>query len=450
MKQDRSLLEQNLIKPTLEIKRKRSVVADIKKHLLEKHSIFEGSIQTWINNPSSLKGIDSRLLYLFAEQIFLKSEDKSVDPSEFYTPSEIKTSRQYSGKMYFNEEIKFPIKFKKALEVDRDSWVVMIDIKTIVNLLKSRKLHWNPESQREATYKVVNGEIVEQATFYMHNIYDMVQLLKENKLEKTQLTLNCSIGTSNDDVEVSYNDNTGELLIHDGTKIDIVDGAHRIKAAELALAENPDIDFKFEVRLLNFTVPRAAEYLAQISKGERMSETKRRSMSKETNADIIVKDLMDKSVLKDRISKKEMLTKSKKELVTYNTIVNAIQDNFEIDKKVDMYETTDYLIEFFEALLGYYENEFTVEYAKYKKESILSDNNMFSGFIILASKMKQDKIEARHVKKYIENINFNRDNEIWRSLDILDEKGNLTKNAKTNIEKYFKDMKINNEECILK
>src|SRR5690606_37943381 len=106
MKQDRSLLEQNLIKPTLEIKRKRRVVRDIKRHLSENHSVFEGSIQSWINDPNMLKGVDSRLLYLFAEQIYLKTGDQSINPSDFYTEAEIKTSRQYSGKMYFEEEVK--------------------------------------------------------------------------------------------------------------------------------------------------------------------------------------------------------------------------------------------------------------------------------------------------------------------------------------------------------
>jgi hypothetical protein len=35
---------------------------------------------------------------------------------------------------------------------------------------KARKLHWNPEAQREATLKEVDGEIVETATVYMENV----------------------------------------------------------------------------------------------------------------------------------------------------------------------------------------------------------------------------------------------------------------------------------------
>lgn len=441
MKQERSLLEQNLIKPTLEIKRKRSIVKDIKNYLSENYSVFEGSVQSWINDPTTLKGIDTRLLYLFAEQIFQKTGDLSINPDDYFTEPEIKKAKQFSGLMELEEETKFPLRFENALEVSRDSWIVMMDIRTIVKLLKSRKLHWNPESQREATYKVINGQIIEQATFYAHNITEMVQLLKENKLERTQLTLNASLGTANEGEEVSFNSETNDLVIHD-CKLDIIDGAHRIKACEIALSERPDIDFKFEVKFLNFTVPRAAEYLAQISKGERISETKRKVMSKETEADIVANDLMAKSVLRDRVSKKEKLTKTRKELVTYNTLRNAISNNFDLSRKINVYETTDYLTEFFEVLLSYYENEFTTEYDKYKKESLISDNNMIGGFILLASRMKNNNIEARHVRKYIQNIDFSRNNPKWRELDILDEKFNLTKNAKQNIENYFREIEI--------
>lgn len=445
MKQPRELLEQNLIKPTLEVKKRRGVVKDIKMHLSEKHDIFDGTIQTWINNPSEeLRNIDTRLLYLFSEQIYLKTGDLNVKPDEYFTDLEIKTSKQYSGKMFIKEEMKFPLKFDYALESSRDSWIVMMDIKTIAGLLKSRKLHWNPEAQREATAKVVNGEIVETATVYMHNVLEMKQLLKEGKLERTQLVFNASLGTANRDEEVTFDEVTHELMIHDGTKIDVIDGYHRCKAAELALEERPDIDFQFEVKILNFTVDRAASYLAQISKGERISEVKRRSMSKETNADIIVNDLQEKSPLRDRISKKEGLMKSRKELVTYNTLVSSIEKNFKLDRKIDMYETSDFLIEFFEVLFEYFEKELTTDYQETKEKSLLADNNMFSGFILLASRMKSKGIEARHLYKYIKDIDFNKNNkDLWVSkLDVLDDKGRLTRNAKQGIETYFSNIEL--------
>jgi hypothetical protein len=441
MLKSRELLEQNLIKPTLEVKRRRGVVKDIKNYLSEKYSIFDGSIQSWITNPADeLKGIDDRLLCLFTEQIYQKTGDLNINPEEFYTETEIKSARQFSGKLLIEDEVKFPLHFEYALQNSRDAWVVMMDIKTVVGLLKSRKLHWNPEAQREATRKIVNGQIIEEATVYMENVHEMKKLLKENKLEQTQLIFNVVLGTAGDELdEVVYDKNTHELTVNDGI-INITDGYHRILAAQMALAEQPNIDFQFEVKILNMTVPRSAEYLAQISKGQKISEVKRRSMSKETNADIIVNDLQTKSVLREKISKKEGL--SANEIVTYNTLVKSIEKNFNLEKTIDRVEVSEYLQEFFEILFAYYEDEFINNYPTSKKSTMLVENLTFSGLIILASKMKEKGVSPSKINKYIRDIDFSKDNSLWKDLDILDNKKRLSKNAKTGIEKLFSEIEV--------
>jgi pantothenate synthetase len=68
--------------------------------------------------------------------------------------------------------------------------------------------------------------------------------------------------------------------------MDIIVVLHQL----LHLEESPNIDFHFEVKILNVTTARAAKYLAQTSKGQKISEVKRRSMSKETFTDIIIDD----------------------------------------------------------------------------------------------------------------------------------------------------------------
>jgi hypothetical protein len=441
MLKSRELLEQNLIKPTLEVKRRRGVVKDIKNYLADKYSIFDGSIQSWITNPDELKGIDDRLLCLFTEQIYQKTGDPNINPEEFYTATEIKSARQFSGKLLIEDEVKFPLHFEYALQNSRDAWVVMMDIKTVVGLLKSRKLHWNPEAQREATRKVVNGQIVEEATVYMENVHEMKKLLKEHKLEQTQLIFNVVLGTAGDELdEVVYDKNTHELTVNDGV-INITDGYHRILAAQMALAEQPNIDFQFEVKILNMTVPRSAEYLAQISKGQKISEVKRRSMSKETNADIIVNDLQTKSVLRDKISKKEGL--SANELVTYNTLVKSIEKNFSLDKTIDRVEVSEYLQEFFEILFAYHEDEFINNFPESKKSSMLVENLTFGGFISLAAKMREKGISPSKINNYLRNIDFSKDNNtLWIELDILDSKKRLTRNAKSGIEKLFSEIEV--------
>ncbi|MED3550171.1 DNA sulfur modification protein DndB [Cytobacillus praedii] len=446
MLQERALLEQNLIKPTLEVKRKRNVVKDIKAYLADNYYIFDGSVQSWINDPATeLKGLSDNLLFLFAEQIYHKTGNPDINVEEFFTPYEIKTAKQYSGKLYIEDEIKFPIKFEApVIEYAHNVWTMKIHIKLLVSLFRARLLNWNPASQREATYKRVNGEIVEEATVYMENVIAMKNLIKINKLEITQVIFNASVGTAdNGEEEVSYNKDEFNLMVNKGTKLDVVDGYHRILAADLAYSENPEVEMYFDLKILNMTVDRAAEYLAQISKGERISETKRKSMSRESEAILVIDELKSRSELKNRISQKEGLTPSRKELVTYNTLLSAIEKFFKIESKRQMYDVSDYLIEFFDILLSYYDEEFTENYFKTKEESLLAENIMFNGYVLLASRMKEKNIEARQVRKYIKDINFNRSNPMWSDeLNVLDSKGRLTKNAKVNIEKLFSSIEL--------
>jgi hypothetical protein len=120
----------------------------------------------------------------------------------------------------------------------------------------------------------------------------------------------------------------------------------------------------------------------------------------------------------------------------------SIEKNFDLSRKIDRYEVSDYLKEFFDTLLGYYEDEFTNNYQETKKTSLIADNNIFVGYVKLASMMRSKGLEARQLKKYIENIDFSKSNPLWAELGVLDEKGRLTRTAKQEIEKYFSEIEL--------
>lgn len=440
MLQPRELLEQNLIKPTLEIKGKRKIVKDIKTYLLDNHAIFEGSVQSWINDVTQIKEVDTRLLCLFATQIYQKTGDQNINPELFFTENEIQTSKQYNGKLYIQDDIEFPIRFKApVIQHNHYTWTGRIHIKLLVSMLQSRLIHWNPDSQRESQTKIIDNEIVQTPTIYMKNVLEIKELLKKNKLEISQITLNASAGTSDDDKsEVEYNDDTYELLINK-CKIDCLDGYHRILGSSMALSEKPDIDFWFDLKIVNVTTDRAAQILSQLEKHTPMSESKRKSMSKESFPDMVISELR-KSKLGDRISKKEMLQTSVKELVTYKSLSSAIEQNFKISKMGEMYDVADYLREYFDILLE--KDEFTTNYHETKKYSLMADNVMFYGYILLASRMMKEGIEARNVRKYIKNVDFEKTNNIWNEYGVLDSKKNLTKNPRKGIERLFSEIKL--------
>jgi hypothetical protein len=93
-------------------------------------------------------------------------------------------------------------------------------------------------------------------------------------------------------------------------------------------------------------------------------------------------------------------------------------------------------------LFEYYEDEFVSNFKETKNKSMLVENLTFAGLIILASNMRKKDISPSKVKKYIEDIDFSKSNKLWQSLDILDSKKRLTRNAKAGIEKLFSELEL--------
>lgn len=440
----REELEEKLIEPTLSVKRKRTATQKIKENLLMNNKIIGGNVQSLINNPKvELKNVDWRVLYLFAEQIYLETKEESINPKEYYTEIEIKKARQYTGKMMVEGDISLPLTLENVLMIDYDKYVTTIPVKLLAEM-SALLLNYNFDIQRESKKKVVGGETIQEATLVMENVLEMKEHLKKNTLETTSIVINASAGTADSGDELIYDPETMMLTINKGTVLDIVDGYHRCKASELAINENPDIDFKFMALILNYTDDQAANYQGQLAKATPIAKPRQRQLAESRYADKITNRLNTKSELQGKISTSHNPSLQNKELVSYDVIANTINEEFSLERMYDVHRVGDYLEKFFDILLGYYEEQFIEKPLEYKSKTLLVENNIFIGYIILAKRMYEKGIDAVKVIDYLKNIDFNKDNKLWKKLNILDDKGNFTKTkiARKAIKDYFNSISI--------
>jgi hypothetical protein len=58
--------------------------------------------------------------------------------------------------------------------------------------------------------------------------------------------------------------------------------------------------------------------------------------------------------------------------------------------------------------------------------------------------MFESNIKARDIRKIIKNIDFNRENELWKQIGVLDQNGNLTETNKSRkaIRDYFNNLNL--------
>jgi hypothetical protein len=320
--------------------------------------------------------------------------------------------------------------------------MVTVDIQTINKLLSNELLDYNFDLQREATYRRVKNEVKKEPTLVMSNVKEISSHLLEGTLVPTVLVWNAAVRSSSTGTELVYNSNTMELTIEKNTDLFIVDGWHRCKASQNALQINPDLNFNFAVLITNYSTKKAQQYQAQLAKATPISKVRIMELEANRLSDTVVQQLKEESDLKGRISQTNRIhtLNPEKELVTYNVLSNTIDEEFTMETRADAADVGDYLSEFFNMLIG----EFVNNIEETKEKTLMAENSMFVGYIVLARRMFESNIKARDIRKIIKNIDFSRENELWKQIGVLDQNGNLTETNKSRkaIRDYFNNLNL--------
>lgn len=448
LKQDRKVLEENLINVLQDskLKTKRKQTNEIKQQLAN-YDIID--VQFWLNDPQEyLPTLEVRQLLLFTEQVFAKTGDLRINVDDYFTSAEFSDARNYSASVErMEKQIEFPITLSNVTVVGNGAYMATVDIQTIDKLLSNGLLDYNYDLQREATYRRVKNEIKKEPTLVMSNVKEITSHLLEGTLVPTVLVWNAAVRSSSTGTELVYNSNTLELTIEKDTALFIVDGWHRCKSSQNALQINPDLHFNFAVLITNYSTKKAQQYQAQLAKATPISKVRIQELEANRLSDAVVQQLKEESDLEGRISQTERIHSLNKELVSYNVLSNTIEEEFTLNSRLDAADVGDFLVDYFNILLGSYPDEFLKNIEETRKTSLINNNNMFIGYIVLARRMFESDIKPKNIRKIIKGIDFSKSNELWRDLGILDDKLNIadTNNARKAIRNYFNDLLINDQ-----
>jgi hypothetical protein len=432
MKQSRKQLEDNLLKPIMKIKRSKKVVNDIKTHLT-KYGIID--TQSWINNPSELGNLDIRELLLFTEQIHAKTGDSNIIVSDFFTDMEIKEARQFNA-ISSDDIIELPYTIPNVLQLSPEEYVCILDASEINKLMKSNILYYNMDIQREAKVTKRRDKVVVSPTINMKSVNEITNNLLEGKQYPSELKFNCAVGSSESGNEIIYDPKHMELTIEKTTRVDILDGMHRIQGITNAFMVNPDIKQKFTVSITNYTTRMAQLAQAQIAKMNKFSAQRIQELEQSRFSDMIVKQLKESDL---KISQSNRV--SGDQIVSYNVMADTIDEEFDIKNRAMAADIGDYLIDFFNFLLS--TDDILNHINETRKTSLMLENSMFVGYIVLARRMFENGLKPREVRRILNGINFSRnDNSLWEEAGVVDSKGNFTTKARKAIKQYFEQMEI--------
>ncbi len=418
-------------------------IDEIVNHLENKHNINLGRVMYFLNDPKRLNEAELPEIALLAEQVGLKLEEaEELHLQNWFNINEIKEIRQY----YHVDEsqkdkIELPITFENVTFLGDGVYAVALDYSIIARMYKWDLLNYNFEIQREGRLKKVGNNVIQEVKIYKKNVKEIKERVLKGIQQKTSLAYNCAVETSEDESEqeLIFDEKNHTLTITKGTRIDILDGTHRTIGIYQAYLEQPEIEGKMIVLFSNYSTQQAREYQVELSKATPFNKARAKELAQERHADELVSRLKSEGMLKGRISSTNTINKSLNQLTTSSILSDAFDKHWKPEKRSDISKIIRKFNSYLDFLFEYFE-----DYIE-DKNNLLFTKLFFIGHVILAKRMYDKDIPYEELNKYIEDISFNKNDDIWRKLNIVhDIDRELITDKKTikGIEDFFKGIKL--------
>lgn len=434
-------LKQNLIKAISILRHDDEKMHRVAEKLTEFDVSTGKTMQYLVHAEKEIPNLDIRLLCLLTEQVYNQSADADIVPTNYFSELDIKKSKQYSGENDRKEEAKLPYTFHNVLMIDQENYVTVVNVQEIKKLMDSKLLRYNRDTQREARQVKRQGKIEKEVNINKKSVREIAEHLLNGTLVSTLITFNCLAGTSDEGDEVVYNAKKQELTITEGTLTDILDGMHRIVGVLEALSQQPELEFTFQLAIKNYNTRTAQQYVGQINTVNQMAESRLKELKESRYSDTIVKILQRQSELRGKIAQTNRPSIEMGQQTSFSLLSDTIDEVFKIDNKREAMDIADYLVEFFDYLVGSFPDEFSDNAQEHRKDSIINSNVMYASYIVLAKRFKDENIKLKKLTDIIKNIDFSRDNEEWAKLGILENR-RANASSRKRLMKYFKNLNI--------
>jgi len=430
-----STLSDNLIQQIEKLRHEKKFVAFYKKYLGDEYQVSPGHVQSIINNTFKIKELTTQELYIFSLAMYEFIEKDEVNPDNYY-PKRLAKEIMSEFKGDVEESISFPYTFYGIERVAEDDFIGTIKASEIKQLMDNHLIQYNFNTQREAKLKrnVKTNEIIPVPKVKESSVNEISKLMESGDLISSLITFNARVGTADSGEEVIYNDEDKSLTITEGTLLDCLDGFHRISGITKALLHNPDLEMVFKLNILNFTVEKARHYFAQTNTTNPVSKAHVEKFAKKNLSTFVIEQLELTSELKNRVS--THFYTNRQHLVTFKTLSEGIDENWDLDNKVEALKLSKYLKSFFNTLFYSFPDEFLD--MENEKSSLMPTNRMFYGYLLLAKRMQEESIPVESLEDILSQLDFSENGKTFKQLGT---KSSNSKNVAI-IKRIFNDLNL--------
>lgn len=366
-------------------------------------------------------------LMTLAEALTLEKKVE-ISLKDYCSASELIDYKTFKTKVEPLKSVVFP----NVVQISPTQWICPFwEIQDIYNVLESKLIRYNYETQRSATYITKYGRTKKVPTLNQVATEEISDEFFANRFTPNLITFNIPVicGKVPNFEFIKTADGTHQLVITPSfdidvektTSLDITDGYHRIsgayKAMSRALKEGKELNGGLIVSITCMTIEDAQEYVAREFK--RSDTNKKYLKALENNEYKRFVELLnntgnkDDNILNNNIAKDLNELKHGNKLTTYETMINALKQT-DIDLSVEFMNSFR-AEEFTKTITG------IIKFIKLQdlKNDIFFQNNMFIGYTLIAHKIGKLPVDERD--KSLMNIVYKiiyTNNDVWDFLDI--------------------------------
>ena len=212
---------------------------------------------------------------------YLNNESKKKD---YFTELEI---NNYSTSKVISEDDIFPIEID-CIEVAKDQWIGATNDKFLTKLEQLQLIRYNTNAQR-VMQKIIKGE----KEYYVISVNEKaVNEIAESMMNGSYIPDDITLNIPEEEDAVFHYDPKKKQLIIDYIKFfDICDGYHREMGINKATLLKPDFQQTMELRITNFSISKAQQFIFQKDQKTKMKKAASNTMNKNKASNIIVERL---------------------------------------------------------------------------------------------------------------------------------------------------------------
>ena len=280
-------LETRIKKRLAYILSQKQLINDLKNYLEEKYDYPPIEYMQYMLGARPLEFLEDEHYFWLIDGINNLNVSEKIRLDQYFSDIEMRT---YSVSKYTEPVIeKYPIVFK-VIEVTDDRWSTKIDVQTLKDLYDKQLIIYNPNTQRQLKKTSYGGVDYYTIDIVSKSIKEIESLLEKGEFISNDLSFNLSIDNPNIEFDIK-----GDELIVTSGEFDIIDGFHRFRAAMNVINRNPDFNFTFGLRIMNYNESKANAYIGQEDKRNQISLIHRKSLDSTNATNIVIERLSNTS-----------------------------------------------------------------------------------------------------------------------------------------------------------